>query len=553
MTVEEQKEPQQPDSQPVARGAEVAKPYTGFAGKLDKFFGIRKNNSSISVEIFAGIATFLAMMYILVVNPTQIVGEPGKTNVMWSSVFLATAFGAVIGTLLMALFAKMPLAQAPGMGINAMLGAVIGGYSAYGLKLNFGSSMLLVLISGLVFLALTVIPCGRNKETGKLIGIREKIFTAIPESIRFAIPVGVGLFITFIGFQNAGLIVTNGYTQVSLVSFTDWGKQLVQWGGNAAVGDTGLYAWFGAKSFAAAKTAIVAIVSLIAIALLAHYKVKGSVILGIVIGTLFAMCMQVVNYNVIQGTEPGITWEFWKNFENFFSMDTAKGGSFLASFRDISFEGTNVMSIVVIIITFSMLDMFDTMGTALGCCQKANLLDEEGKPIRFNEIMISDAVATCTGAMLGTSTVTTFIESGAGIAAGGKTGLTALTTAALFLLSIFFVPIFAFVPSCAAAGALIYVGVLMMSEVKRIDFSDLRNAVPAFFTIVIMPLGYSITGGIGIGMISYVIINVICYAIDSIKYAANKESAKKPEWKISVVLAIVTAVFLLYFFLPAGK
>ena len=201
-----------------------------------------------------------------------------------------------------------------------------------------------------------------------------------------------------------------------------------------------------------------------------------------------------------------------------------------------------------------MIDMFDTMGTVLGCCSKANLLDENGKPIRFNRIMISDAVATCTGAMLGTSTVTTFVESGTGVAAGGKTGLTALVTAGMFLLSIFVLPVFAFIPSSAAAGALMYVGVLMMSNVKEIDFHDLRVAVPAFLTIILMPLAYSITDGIGMGMISYVIINVICYIVDIIKYSVttkNGGEAVKPKWPVSVVMGIITVFFLLYFFLPA--
>ncbi len=227
----------------------------------------------------------------------------------------------------------------------------------------------------------------------------------------------------------------------------------------------------------------------------------------------------------------------------------------MAAFHDISFPAGSVLTIIVIIISFCMIDMFDTMGTVLGCCAKADLLDENGKPIRFNRMMISDAVATCTGAMLGTSTVTTFIESGTGVAAGGRTGMTALITSLLFLLSIFVLPVFAFIPLSAAAGALIYVGVLMLSQVKNIDFHDLRVAVPAFLTIILMPLAYSITDGIGIGMITYVIINIITYVVDIIKYSVAKKKGNaevaKPTWPVSVVLAIITAFFLLYFFLPA--
>lgn len=510
------------------------KPRNGF----DKFFGVSANGSTIATEIFAGLTTFLAMAYILTVNPNQIIGS--TSSPLWSSVFLATALGAVIGTLLMALFAKMPLAQAPGMGLNSAIGGIVGGWT-YQMTFSFGTAMLMVLISGLLFLLLTVIPCGRDKQTGRLIGIREKIFESIPAGIRVAIPVGIGLFIAYIGMQNSGLIISNAYTQVGLVDFTNWGNQAVQ--------ASGLSTW------EAAKTAIVALISLFSIAILAHFKVKGAVIIGIVIATIVAMPLGVVDFNIIAGKTEGVTWEFWTNFKNFFSFNTEEGGSFFAAFHDISFPEGSALTVIVIILSFCMIDMFDTMGTVLGCCAKANLLDENGKPLRFNRIMLSDAIATCTGAMLGTSTVTTFVESGTGVAAGGKTGLTALTTSVLFLLSIFILPVFAFIPSSAAAGALMYVGVLMMSNVKNIDFSDLRVAVPAFLTIVMMPLAYSITDGIGIGMVSYVIINIICYVVDLIKYTVAKknggETAEKPEWPISVVLAIITVFFLLYFFLPS--
>jgi len=498
--------------------------------KFDKFFGISKNGSTVATEILAGLTTFLAMAYILTVNPTQIIGADTSLP-LWSSVFLATALGAVVGTLLMALFAKMPLAQAPGMGLNAAIGGVVGGWT-YGIGFTFGTAMLMVLISGIIFFLLTVIPIGKDKETGRLIGIREKIFDSIPVGIRVAIPVGIGLFIAYIGMQNAGLIVGNIYTQVDLVNFTDWSE-----GSHA-------------------RTAIVAIVSLVSIAILSHFKVKGSVILGIIIATIVAMPLGVVNFDIIAGKTPGVTWAFWENFKNFFSFDTANGGSFFAAFHDISFPAGSALTVIVIILSFCMIDMFDTMGTVLGCCSKANLLDENGKPIRFNRIMLSDAIATCTGAMLGTSTVTTFVESGTGVAAGGRTGLTALTTAGLFFLSIFILPVFAFIPSSAAAGALMYVGVLMMGNVKNIDFSNIKVAVPAFLTIILMPLAYSITDGIGMGMISYVLISIICYVVDIIKYAVLKKKgnteAVKPKWEVSIVMGIITIFFLLYFFLPAN-
>lgn len=512
------------------------------ARKLDKFFGITSNNSNIVTEIFAGLTTFLAMAYILTVNPTQIIGD--TTNPLWSSVFLATALGAVLGTLLMALFAKVPLVQAPGMGLSAVVGGLIAG-TAYGTCFTFGTAMLMVLISGILFLILTVIPCGRDKETGRLIGIREKIFDSIPQGIRTAIPVGIGLFIAFIGMQKSGLIVTNGFTQVSLVDFTKWGLQTVQWGLNGEL---------LATEMTAAKTAIVALVSLISIAILAHFKVKGSVIIGILIATTVAMPLGVADFDILAGKADGITWKFWENFGNFFSFDTEKGGSFFAVFYDVGFPKGTAMTVIVVILSFCMVDMFDTMGTVLGCCAKANLLDENGKPVRFNRIMLSASVATCAGAMLGASTITTFVESGTGVAAGGKTGLTALSSAVFFFVAVFILPVFAFIPSAAAAGALMYVGALMLSNVKDIDFSDIRIAVPAFLTIIIMPLSYSITDGIGIGMVSYVIINLVCYAVEIIKYAVLKKQGKeavKPKWNISVVMGIITIFFLLYFFLPA--
>ena len=195
-----------------------------------------------------------------------------------------------------------------------------------------------------------------------------------------------------------------------------------------------------------------------------------------------------------------------------------------------------------------MIDMFDTMGTVVGCCANANLLDENGVPQNYNKIMLSDSVATCTGAILGTSTVTTFVESGAGVAEGGKTGLTALTTAILFFLAIFLLPVFAFIPSAAAAGALMYVGVLMMSNVKSIDFSDPKESVPAFVTIAMMPLTYSITNGIGLGLIAYVVISLFVFFIKLIKYACGK--AEKPKWEISIVAIVITALFLVYFLVP---
>lgn len=515
---------------------EEKKPFS----KADRYFKLTERGSAVSTEIFAGVTTFLAMCYILVVNPNQMLYS-GTEHVLWPSLFIATAFAAIIGCLLSAFLANMPLAQAPGISVTIMVGGIIGGgVGEYAYKFSdgtpmafsFGNAMLIALISGMLFFLLTVIPCGRDKNTGRLIGIREKIFEVIPESIRIAIPVGIGLFIAFIGMQKAGLIVNDEYTLVGLVSFKSWG--------------VGEYA---------AKGAIVCLISLFSIALLSHYKVKGSVMLGILIATIVAIPLNVADVGIIAG-KGDVSWRFWENFANFFSMDEKEGGSFLAVFTSgFDFPKGTAFTVIVLVISFCMLDVFDTMGTVLGCCTKANLLDEYGKPVNFSKTMLADSISTCAGALLGTSTVSALVESGTGIAAGGKTGLTALTSAAFFLLSIFLLPLFAFIPVEAAAGALIYVGVLMMGSVVKINFNDLRIALPAFITIVMMPLTYSITSGIGLGVISFVIINGLCYLIDLIKYAATKkknEEAVKPKWTISVVMLVITAFFLVYFFVPTA-
>ena len=498
-----------------------------FSEKVDNFWGISKKGSSIKVEIFAGLATFLAMAYILTVNPNSILWG-GTADVRWSSVFIATALGAVIGTLLMAFLAKMPLAQAPGLGLNSAVGTLIGGGAGalMGGIMPLGTALLLVFISGLVFLLLSVIPGGKDKETGKLVALREKIFDGVPESIRIAIPVGIGLFIAFIGLQNAKVIVDNQFTLVSLVNF----------------GDFSLYANGGIAS-----QALVCIFGLIVIGILSHYNVKGAVIIGIIAGTLLGLPLGVTNIDVLLGKTDGVTWKFWENFATFFSMDPDKGGVFFAAFTE-GFEGLNKDTLatgLVTIISFSMIDMFDTMGTVVGCCSSANLMDKNGKPLNYSKIMYSDSIATCIGAAAGTSTVTTFVESGVGVAAGGRTGLTALTTAILFLLSIFILPIFAFIPSAAAASALVYVGVLMMKSVVNIDFKSIKNAVPAFLTIIAMPLSYSITTGIGVGIISYVVLSILIYFADLIKYAMKK--CEKPKFEISIVMIVVFGLFLLYF------
>lgn len=488
-------------------------------------FDAEAKQTSVRKEIIAGVVTFLAMCYILTVNPNQIL-YAGTADARWSSLFIATAFGAVIGTLLMAFLAKMPLAQASGMGLNSLVGSIIGGgigFFAYGFNFTIGQAFMMVLISGIVFLLLSVI-----KIKGKT--FRELVFDGMPVAVRGAISVGIGLFIAYIGFQNAGVIVANQYTQVALVDFTVWAEG------------------------AAARTACVALIGLFLIAILDKFNVKGSVIIGILGATVVGIPFGVTNLNVITGSVDGISWKFWENYGNFFSVgENSVFGSFASVFTE-GFPTGSLFTVIMLIITMCMIDMFDTMGTIVGCCGGNRILsDENNKPHNYGQIMISDAVATCAGAMLGTSTVTTFVESGAGVSAGGRTGLTAFTTACLFLLATFALPFFAMIPSAATASALIYVGVLMMkNNVKSVDFSNAINAVSAFLTIVVMVLSYSITKGIGIGMISYTLMSLISYAAEVIAYACKKDktAVEKPKFSVSIVAIVVTVLFLVYFFVP---
>ena len=516
--------------------------------KLLGFDPVEKQ-TSVRTELTAGVVTFLAMAYILTVNPAQIL--VGADAAYWPSVFIATALGAIIGTLLMAFLAKMPLAQASGMGLNSLLGGLVAFYAAstYGVVFTLGQAFMMVLISGVLFLGLTLI-----KIKGK--SFRELVFDGMPVAVRGAISVGIGLFIAYIGFQNAGVIVHNNFTQVGFVDLTNWGSQVVNtgaiyWGGaNGVIDSTS-----GTVAYPAAKTAIVALIGLFLIAILDKLKVKGSIIIGILGATIVGIPFGVTDLSVLAGNET-VSWKFWENFANFFAGDKTVFGSCFEVFKTgLVPEGGSVFTVIMVIITMCMIDMFDTMGTIVGCCGGNRVLsDENNKPHNYDKIMISDAVATCAGAMLGTSTVTTFVESGAGVSAGGRTGLTSFTTACMFFLAMFAMPLFAVIPGAATAAALIYVGVLMMkNNIKAIDFSDAIKATSAFLTIVVMVLSYSITKGIGIGLISYTLMSAIAYVIDVIKYSASKadkDATEAPKWNVSVVALVVTALFLVYFFVP---
>ena len=494
--------------------------------KINDFFEVEKRNSTIKTEIFAGITTFLSMAYILVVNPLNILSA-GIEDPRFSSVFIATAIGSFIGTLFMALLAKMPLAQAPGMGLNAMLGTIIGG--AVGFSYSYGNGMALIFISGILFLLLSIIPCEVDKETGKRIALREKVFEGIPKAIVDSISVGVGLFITFIGLQNAHIIMNDEYTLVRLVSFN-----------NPTVWQPG----------GAACYAIVALIGLIVIGTLSHYKINGSIIWGIVVATISAIPLGVADLEVLLGNSPGIGWSFKESIIDFFNL-TNKNSVFLSMFKGgFNFPEGSLSTSLMLVAAFFLVDMFDTMGTLIGCCKNAGLIEEDGKPVNYGKMLYADSAATLTSSFVGTSTISTYVESSTGISAGGRTGLTALTTAIMFLISIFLLPLFAFIPSPAAASALIYVGVIMMSNIKTIDFKHVKNALPSFITIIIMLLSYSITDGIGIGIITYFFMDLLIYIIDSFRYKLGKTS-RKPKTDITIVTVIIVVLFLIYFLMPS--
>lgn len=468
---------------------------------FDRKFRITEKGSSIKTEIIAGLTTFLAMAYILVVNSGMFSALEG---VSFDAMYVTTALSAVIGTVLIGLMANLPLAQAPGMGLNAFFVYTV----CFTLGFTYANALVFVLLDGLIFVILTVT------------GLRKIIFEAIPSAVKAAIPAGIGLFIAFLGLQDAKLVIPDASTGVTLASFN----------------------LFNNAKWADVMPLIVAVISILLIAVLSHKKVKGSILWGILGGTAL--------YYLLGLTVPG----FYNNFGDTFSFNPLKpfaafgtetfGKVFTQGFDFSAYlakDGNSVGGLVILFITtalaFCMVDMFDTMGTLYGACRGGNLLVEgkngELEVPNMNKAMLADAVATCTGAVLGTSTVTTFVESSAGVAAGGKTGFTSLITAAAFLLALFFAPLAKLIPAYAYGAALVYVGVLMMGSVKDIDWSDVSVSVPAFLTMAMMPFTYNISYGIAFGLISYLVIKLFSGKVKEIKIGT---------W-------IITILFLAMFFL----
>lgn len=433
---------------------------------MDKFFKIRESGSNVRTEVIAGLTTFMTMAYILAVNPATI--SQGNAQI-YNGVFFATCIASFVGTLMMGLYAKAPLAQAPGMGLNASFAfaimpamAVLVGNPELDQISAYQMALSVILLSGILFIVITVL------------GLREMVVEAIPASIKAAISGGIGLLLAMVGFKNASLFVADSSLLINLTSFKDFSNPAVQSG-------------------------LLCLLGLLLMTVLYALKFKGSILISIVV-------VSVLGYVLGTSTLPenfsinlaGQASDFvnYSLFKIDFSAFTV-GGLFQA-----------VTTMLVLIISFSLSDMFDTLGTILAVSKEGNLLDEKGNVPFLKKAMLSDAVATTVGALTGTSTVTTFIESAAGIGEGAKTGLASVVTALLFLASIFLAPFMLLIPGYATAPALIFVGAMMLKNLKDIDFADITVAVPALFTIFLMPITSSIATGIAFGMISYVILKV---------------------------------------------
>ena len=486
---------------------------------MEKFFKVKERGSTVRAEIFAGITTFFAMAYIIFVNPAQVAaggasgwlaeiaqdaGFSASMGKIWNAVYIASILVAVIGTLLMALYADMPFAQACGMGLNSFFctSFVAGAFFAgEDVVLGYQSGLVIVLVSGLVFLLLSVT------------GLREYIAKAMPECLKKAIPAGIGLFIAMIGFKNAGIIQDNPYT---FVQFFDFHGVIKSVDGEAV---TAMDAW------RVMVPVLVAIIGILIIAVLSKKGVKASVILGIVISTIlyYVMMWELPSFDVSS------IGQSFKDFGEIGIGAVFSGDAWNAAFNS-SYVG-GVFSAIILIIAFCLVDMFDTIGTIYGTASQANMLDENGDPINLNRCMLCDSIGTVVGALLGTSTCTTFVESSSGVSAGGRTGLASVITAICFAVCLFLTPLASIIPSCATAPALVFVGVLMMKSFSKVDMDDMLSAVPAFLTLIMMPLTYSIANGIGIGAIAYVII-----ALFSGKFT-----------KKDIVVTIIAALFVCKF------
>ena len=459
---------------------------------LEKVFKLSENKTDAKTEILAGITTFMTMAYILAVNPSIL----SATGMDSGAVFTATALAAFVGTLLMAIFANYPFALAPGMGLNA--------YFAYTVVLGMGYSweyaLTAVFAEGIIFILLSAT------------NVREAIFNAIPQNLKAAVSVGIGLFIAFIGLQNAKIVI-GGSTLLQLFSVDKYNEVN---GVSASFNDVGI-------------TVLLAIIGIIVTGILVVKNIKGNILWGILITWLLGIICQFTGLYV-----PNADLGFYSllpNFSNGLSIP-----SLSPIFCKLDFSGIFSLNFIVILFAFLFVDLFDTIGTLIGVSAKADMLDENGKLPRIKGALMADAVATTVGAVIGTSTTTTFVESASGVSEGGRTGLTAVTTAILFGLSLFLSPIFLAIPSFATAPALVIVGLYMLTNVTNIDFNDMSEAIPCYVCIIAMPFFYSISEGISMGVITYVALNLI--------------TGKAKEKKVSILMYVLAVLFILkYVFL----
>lgn len=452
---------------------------------LEKIFKLKERGTNVKTEIAAGITTFMTMAYILAVNP-NILSATGMDS---TAVLLATCLASFIGTVCMAFMADLPFALSAGMGLNAYMAYTVCGNLGYPWQV----ALLAVFIEGIIFIVLS------------LTKVREAIFDAIPLSLKRAVSVGIGLFIAFIGLQNAGLAVDSS-TLVQLVNFRE------------NFNTTGI-------------CALLAIIGLLVMSILYIKRVKGAILIGIVATWILGIICELTGLYV-----PDAAAEAYSLIPSFSMTDFSKLGDTFGQCFKVDFDAVGIFNFIVVIFSFLFVDLFDTLGTLIGVSTKAGLLDKEGKLPAIRPALMADAVATTAGAVLGTSTTTTFVESSAGVAAGGRTGLTALTTAVLFLLSMFLAPIFIAIPAFATAPALILVGFLMFCTVSEIKVNEksYTSAIPAYLCVIAMPLFYSISEGISIGVISYVVINLVC----------GKRKEINPIMYILAVLFVLKYIFL---------
>ena len=452
---------------------------------FERVFKLSAHKTSVKTEVMAGITTFMTMAYILAVNPSVL----GSTGMDTTAILLATALASFVGTACMGLMANLPFALSAGMGLNAFMAyTVVAGYGY-----SWQVALLAVFIEGIIFIILS------------LTSVREAIFNAIPLTLKKGVSVGIGLFIAFIGLQNAGLSVDSS-TLVTITSFTE-------------------------NFHTSGICALLALVGLFITAVLYIHRIKGAILFGILLTWIIGMVCQVTGLYV-----PDAAAGYYTLFPSFGLTDFTKIGLTFGQCFNVDMSSAGIINFIVVIFSFLFVDIFDTLGTLIGVATKAKMLDKEGKLPGIKPALLSDAIATSAGAVLGTSTTTTFVESASGVAVGGRTGLTAMVTAVLFLLSTLFAPIFTAIPSFATAPALIMVGFLMVGTVTEIRFDDdnLTEAIPAYLAIIAMPLFYSISEGISLGVISYVLLNL----------AAGKAKKITPLMYVLAVLFILKYIFL---------